>query len=308
MPAIMETTMRSPTNGTSPAPGGQIIEISGLTKRYKNGVLANDAIDLTVGPGVIFGLLGPNGSGKTTLVRQLIGELLPTGGSVQVHGIDVLREPTRAKALMGVVPQESGTFDMLKADEHLRVFGRLQGLSLKVARERTEQLLQTLDLAPHRHKLSWHLSGGLKRKLLMGMAIISHPPILVLDEPTTGLDPNSRREVWALIENRRAEGATVLLTTHYMEEAEALCDQVAILGLGRVLAKGSVDNIRSLCRNQFKATFQVNGTARTVLGKTHADVAQEVEAMGIPEYSLTKTSLEDLYLELTARTKGQEAV
>jgi ABC-2 type transport system ATP-binding protein len=206
------------------------------------------------------------------------------------------------------VPQEAGTFDFLTAPEHLSIFGRLQGLSRRAARERTHQLLHELALWEHRAKLSWQLSGGLKRKLLVGMALIARPQILVLDEPTTGLDPNSRREVWSLIDSHKGDGATVLLTTHYMEEAEALCHQVAILGNGRVLAKGTVEEIRSLCKHRFKATYEDDGTARSIYGATHEDVVNEIERLGVPEYAVTKTSLEDLYLELTATPKEAQPV
>jgi ABC-2 type transport system ATP-binding protein len=215
------------------------ISIRALTKRYKKGALANDAIDLDVPAGSIYGLLGPNGAGKTTLVRQLTGELLPTSGEITVAGVDVVRNPMAAKWLMGIVPQEAGTFEVVTTEDHLKLFGRLRGLGIGAARARAEQLMQQLDLLPHRDKQSRHLSGGLRRKLLVGMALVADPRVLVLDEPTTGLDPRSRREVWDLITSVRSTGATVLLTTHYMEEAEALCNQVAIIGEGRVLARGT---------------------------------------------------------------------
>jgi ABC-type multidrug transport system ATPase subunit len=284
------------------------IEIRGLTKRYRTGVVANSAIDLDVLAGSVLGLLGPNGAGKTTLVRQLTGELLPTAGSIVVGGIDVARDPLRAKALMGVVPQEAGTFDVLKVEEHLLIFGRLHGLSRRAAHERADQMLLDLDLQAHRAKRSMELSGGLKRKLLVGMALMSRPPILVLDEPTTGLDPNARREVWSVVRSLRSEGATVLLTTHYMEEAEALCSRVAILGAGRILADGTVEEIRSLCRNRFKATYEEDGHTRTLYGGTHQAVVAEVERLGLTEYAVMKTSLEDLYIELTAKAPEADGV
>jgi ABC-type multidrug transport system ATPase subunit len=242
-----------------PSMSSSAIEIRGLTKRYRSGVIANEAIDLEVPAGSVLGLLGPNGAGKTTLVRQVTGELLPTAGSITVGGIDV-------------------------------------------ARERADAMLRDLDLQAHRAKLSMYLSGGLKRKLLVGMALMSRPPILVLDEPTTGLDPNARREVWSVVRSLRGEGATVLLTTHYMEEAEALCSRVAILGAGRILANGTVDEIRSLCRNRFKATFEDDGQQHTLYGGTHQEVVAAVERLGLAEYAVMKTSLEDLYIELTAKT------
>jgi ABC-type multidrug transport system ATPase subunit len=279
------------------------IDIRGLTKRFKGGVLANDAIDLEVRRGSIFGLLGPNGAGKTTLVRQLTGELAPSSGELRVLGVDVLREPLRAKGLMGIVPQEAGTFDGLTPTEHLRIFGQFRGLKRHQARLRTEELLRDLDLEAHRSKRAMFLSGGLKRKLLIGMAVVAKPPVLVLDEPTTGLDPNSRHEVWSMIWSMTGLGTTVLITTHNMEEAEALCDQVAIIGDGRMLARGSVEEIRSLSKAQFKAVYELDGRARSLYGTTHEEVLLGISKLGIKEYSLSKTSLEDLFMELTVKSE-----
>jgi ABC-2 type transport system ATP-binding protein len=298
--------MPSQTDGSHAHPDNAI-HISGLTKRYKNGVLANDSIDLTVLRGVIFGLLGPNGAGKTTPVRQITGELLPTSGSVDVLGVDVIKEPQRAKALMGVVPQEANPFDLLKTQHHLIALGRLHGLSWAQARRRCEELLEQLGLLPHRSRLANQLSGGLKRKLFVGMAMMAEPPLLVLDEPTTGLDPVSRREVWALISSVSAHGATVLITTHYMDEAEALCSEIAIVGGGHVLARGSVEEVRTICRHRFRATFENDGEARTLYGQSEQAVLVELHRLGIVEYAVSKTNLEDIYLELTQQ-EGLERV
>jgi len=282
------------------------IDIRHLTKRFKNGVLANDAIDLGVPCGVVFGLLGPNGAGKTTLVRQITGELVPSSGSVHVLGIDVQQEPHRSKSLMGIVPQEADVFMALTPEEHLHLFGRLRGLSRVEAAARAQELLGLLDLREHRKKRSFHLSGGLKRKLLVGMAIVASPKVLVLDEPTTGLDPNSRRQVWGLIRSLKQEGASILLTTHNMEEAEALCTSVAILDSGRVLAHGAIEEIRALCSNRFKGTYRENGAVNAVYGQTHAEVVGRLESLGVEEYAVARTTLEDLYLELTRKGRVDE--
>src|SRR5688500_12178101 len=141
------------------------IEVRQVTKRYRKGTLANDCVDLSVRPGTVFGLLGPNGAGKTTLVRQLTGELMPTSGELRILGIDVVPEPMRAKQIMGIVPQEAGTFEGLTLEENLRLFGRLHGLSRPVSREKGDRLIQTLDLQQHRSTLCWKLSGGVKRRL-----------------------------------------------------------------------------------------------------------------------------------------------
>lgn len=284
------------------------IEVRALSKRYRNGVLANDRIDLSIPRGTVFGLLGRNGAGKTTLVRQITAELEPTAGEVRVHGVDVLREPLRAKGLMGVVPQEAAPYLHLTPTEHLSLFGRLHGLSRSQAQRRAQELMAALDLEQHARVTVNQLSGGLKRKLLVGNALVAEPPVLVLDEPTTGLDPHSRREVWALIRGFSGRGATILITTHYMEEAEALCDEVAIISGGRILAQGTIDQLRARCRYRFKATFTAtNGREEDVAGRSHEEVLDELASRGVREFAITKTSLEDLYLELTgAELAGED--
>ncbi len=275
------------------------IEVVGLTKRYRNGTLANDAIDLVVPQGAALGLLGRNGAGKTTLVRQITGELQPTDGSVHVLGVDVVRDHVRARALMGVVPQEAEPYEELTPPEHLAFFGRLRGLSRREAAHRAQTLIEMLGLEPHRRTVARELSGGLKRKLLLGVALVGDPPVLVLDEPTTGLDPHARREIWALLQGLRGRGRTILITTHYMDEAEVLCDEVAVIHGGRIYAQGTVDDLRARCRSRYKATFN-NGDGRTaIMGQSSDEVLAELRRRGVEEFHLAKTSLEDVYLELT---------
>jgi ABC-type multidrug transport system ATPase subunit len=287
---------------------GTAVEVRALSKRYKRGVLANDSIDLAVPAGSVFALLGPNGAGKTTFVRQLTGELAPTSGDIRILGIDGVRQPLRAKALMGVVPQEANPYPFLKPAEHLVLFGRLHGMSKGHAERRSRELLSVLGLEEHAAKVAMHLSGGLKRKLLVGIAMMAEPRLLVLDEPTTGLDPHSRREVWGLIRSLRLVGTTVLITTHYMDEAEILSDRVAVIGAGRILAEGTVEDLRRLCRNRFKALYEDDlGERQTVYGLTQHEVTGELERIGVSEYSLMRANLEDLYLELTGK-QLEEAV
>ncbi len=276
------------------------VTLRGVSKRYRGGVLANDSIDLDIPRASVFALLGPNGAGKTTLVRQITGELAPTSGEIEVLGVDVSHEPQKAKSLMGVVPQEALPYFHLQPKEHLALFGRFHGLSGRQADARAESLLDALDLRPHAAKASRELSGGLRRKLLVGIAMMAEPPLLVLDEPTTGLDPHSRREVWGLIRQQREQGTTVLITTHYMDEAEELSDSVAVIGSGRILATGTIDSLRARCRNRYKAAFEADdGQRRTVYGVTQREVLDQLEAEAVAEYALSRTSLEDLYLELT---------
>jgi ABC-type multidrug transport system ATPase subunit len=300
-------TLEAPgaTAGVASAPA---IRIEGLSKRYRKGALANDGIDLRIERGAVFALLGPNGAGKTTLVRQITSELSPTSGRIEVLGIDVLREPLKAKRLMGVVPQEAMPYPHLRPEEHLSLFGRLHGLSRKDARARAQTLMAALDLAPHAAKVAQELSGGLKRKLLVGIAMMAEPPVLVLDEPTTGLDPHSRREVWELIRSLKDQGATTLITTHYMDEAEELADSVAVIGAGRILARGTIAELRERCRNRYKGVYEdESGHRHTVYGQTQPEVVNQLEQAGAVEYSVMRASLEDLYLELTGETIEEAA-
>ena len=275
------------------------IEVRGLTKRYRGGVVANDAIDLAIREGTMLGVLGHNGAGKTTLIRQITGELKPTSGEVRVMGVDVLREHIRARAIMGVVPQDAEPYDHLHPDEHLRFFARLRGLGRGEANRRASEMLDLLGLTAHTSKLARQLSGGLKRKLLVGNALIGDPPVLVLDEPTTGLDPHARREVWALLRESRGRGRTILMTTHYMDEAEQLCDEVALITDGKLRLQGTVEALRSRCRNRYKATYGADGGRQFVFGQTPDDVVRELTRRGIEEYALSKTTLEDVYMELS---------
>jgi ABC-type multidrug transport system ATPase subunit len=191
----------------------------------------------------------------------------------------------------------------LRPGEHLTLFGRLHGLDRAAARRRAAELLAALGLGEHARVPALQLSGGLKRKLLVGNALVAEPPILILDEPTTGLDPHSRREVWGLLSSLRGQGTTILITTHYMEEAESLCDRVAVMGSGRILAQGTIEELRGLCRNRYKATYgEGNGTQRqTLYGSTYEEVAEELARQDVREYAIGKTTLEDLYMELTSR-------
>ncbi|HLB23572.1 MAG TPA: ABC transporter ATP-binding protein [Dehalococcoidia bacterium] len=299
MVTTVEETHRAARDGASIA-----IRVRGLTKRYTNGTLANDEIDLAVPEGTTLGLLGRNGAGKTTLARQITGELAPTSGRVHVHGIDVFAETMRARYLMGVVPQEAQPYDHLKPREHLALFGRLRGLGRGEAGRRADEMIALLGLGEHLGKTARMLSGGLKRKLLVGTALMGDPPILVLDEPTTGLDPHARREVWALLRALRGRGRTIIMTTHYMEEAEELCDEIALINGGRIYVQGTVESLRARCQNRFKATYEDGTNHASIAGGTSEAVLAEVRRLGIEEFALTKASLEDVYMELTAEALG----
>ena len=276
------------------------VEVTDLNKRYKSGTWANRDITLAVERGEILGILGPNGAGKTTLVRQITTELLPTSGDVLVMGHSAVSEPTRVKSLMGIIPQEAALYYRLSVWHHLRAFGRLHGLSRRDSRARADELVEALRLGDHRDREPHELSGGLRRRVLIGIAVLARPSLLVLDEPTAGLDPQSRRDLWSIVAQYKAEGTAVLLTTHYMEEAEALSDRVGIINDGRLLAIDSVDSLRSAHRLGFKATFRsVEGEPRTIYGGTSHELSERLRNRGVEEFSISRTSLEDVYLALT---------
>lgn len=276
--------------------------VEGIRKQYKGGVWANRDISLVVRSGEILGILGPNGAGKTTLVRQITTELLPTSGAIRVFGHDVVSKPTAVKSLMGIVPQEAQLFEELTVHQVFRIFGKLRGLSSKVARDRADEIISDLHLEEHRNVTTIQLSGGLRRRVLVGIAALGNPRLLVLDEPTTGLDPRSRRDLWTLLRRYQEQGAAILLTTHYMEEAEALCDRVGIIHHGQLLALDTVANLRAAYGNKFKVTFFTNedhGAVQSLYGKDDLELVDRVRALGVRQFSVAPTNLEDIYLALT---------
>ncbi len=182
----------------------------GVSKRYADGTWANRDVSLTIKQGEILTLLGPNGAGKTTLVRHITTELLQTSGEIRVLGLNPVSEPNAVKALLGVVPQDAGLYWDLSAKQHFRLLGKMRGLPGRRARARADELVRSLGLEEHADKATQTLSGGLKRRVMNGIATCAEPPVLVLDEPTTGLDPRSPRDLWALIREYKREGRTVL--------------------------------------------------------------------------------------------------
>ena len=287
----------------------QAIEIRDLNKRYRDGTWANRDITLNVSRGEFLGILGPNGAGKTTLVRQITTELLPTTGEIQVFNRNALSEPMVVKALLGIIPQDASLYWNLSVWQHLRIFGKLRGLTRVEAHRRANELIEILGLKEHRNKTPQALSGGLRRRVLVGIATLTDPPLMVFDEPTVGLDPKSRRDLWSYIKSQQRGGATILLTTHYMEEAEALCDRVGIIHRGRLIALDTIPNLRAAHGLQFKVTFQRldgSGELETIYGEDHGELAERVGARGIREYSISKANLEDVFLALTGEREAFE--
>jgi len=199
---------------------------------------ALDGLDLTVGEGEIFGLLGPNGAGKTTTISILCTQLRPSAGSVRLAGIDLLAHPGRVKALIGLVPQDIALYPALSARENLRFFGRLYGLSGALLRQRIGEALELVGLVEAADRLVGTYSGGMKRRVNLAIGVLHRPRLLFLDEPTVGIDAQSRNLILDNLQRLKGEGMTMVYTTHYMEEAEAICDRVTVVDRGRVIAEG----------------------------------------------------------------------
>jgi len=222
-----------------------IVSAQKLTKEY--GIItAVDGIDFTIAQGECFGFLGPNGAGKTTVMRIISCFLPPTSGAVTVFGQDVTREPSAIKARLGVMPQEDNLDPDLSVIENLIVYARYFDIPKKTAVPVANELLEFVELQDRGRMNIKELSGGMKRRLLLARSLVNGPEILILDEPTTGLDPHSRRAVWDKLNRLKFNNTTLLLTTHYMEEAERLCDRVAIMDSGHIITIDTPQNLMQL--------------------------------------------------------------
>mgnify|MGYP000097139015 CR=1 FL=1 len=211
----------------------EIVKVLNVSKKY-NGTIAVDNVSFSVFEGEVFSLLGPNGAGKTSLLNIIVGVLKPTSGKVLIRDVSIERLPLKAKKLIGFLPQENPVYEYLTGEENLMLYAGLYGMPKSEARRRCRELLEMLGLMDASKKLVSKYSGGMKRKLSLAISLINDPEIVILDEPTTGLDPHARREFWSYINTLRRD-KTVILSTHYMEEADTLSDRVAIMDRGRIL-------------------------------------------------------------------------
>ncbi len=221
-----------------------MLTVTELSKNYGDFV-AVDRISFSAEKGRIFGLLGPNGAGKSTTINCVAGLLKPTSGHATVAGHDVVAEGKAARSKLGVVPQELALYEDLPAIENLRYWGKAYGLGGKALDDRVAEVLETIGLGDRAKDLPKNFSGGMKRRLNFGCGIVHRPPVILLDEPTVGVDPQSRSRIFDMVEAERDAGACVLYTTHYMEEAERLCDSLAIIDHGKLIAQGSVAELRA---------------------------------------------------------------
>ncbi len=301
-----------------------VVEAHDLVKRFGNTV-AVDGISFAVRAGECFGFLGPNGAGKTTTMRMIYCAARPTSGTLRVFGLDVTRHPRRIKQQIGVVHQATTLDEALTVWENLLVYGRYYGLSWAEAARRAEALLGFVALEGRAHERIPRLSGGMQRRLMIARALISNPCLLILDEPTTGLDPQARHAVWERLRQLKRSGITQILTTHYMEEAEQLCDRVAILDGGRIVAEGPprelieryagrevvevqvapdgpvtavVERLRTLAE-----ALEVAGDRVLLHTRDGERVVHRVRNMDLPieGIALRRATLEDVFLRLTGR-------
>jgi ABC-2 type transport system ATP-binding protein len=221
-----------------------MIELTNLTKRYGR-FTAVDGINLTIPKGELYGLLGPNGAGKTTTMRMIAGILQPSSGEVKICGIDLLKNPLVAKSRLGFIPDRPFVYDKLTGVEFLRFVAGLYGMGGPDIEFRIDELLDVFELAPWKHELTESYSHGMRQKLIISSALVHHPDVIVVDEPMIGLDPKSARLLKDMLREFVNRGGTVLMSTHTLEIAEAMCDRIAIVQSGRVAANGTMDELRS---------------------------------------------------------------
>ncbi|MEW5760922.1 MAG: ATP-binding cassette domain-containing protein [Candidatus Thermoplasmatota archaeon] len=305
-----------------------IIAISGenLTKNFGSFTAVNN-ISFDVYSSEIYGLLGPNGAGKTTTVRMLTGEISPTKGKIRIFNEEFNRNSTKHKLMLGVSPQECEVNENLTAYQNLYFYGSLYELSGSKLRERCYELLKCLELENNKKKLVKNFSGGMKQRLNILIGLIHEPKIVFLDEPTRGLDPQARHKIWELIKELKKEGKTIFLTTHYMEEADALCDRIAIIDKGKIIAEGSPSKLKDSLKDRKSLEIYakhenelINEVRKmpTVTNLFYDDeklvistekpeqiLPQIIKIYGereLREIKLKLPTLEDVFLELTGRS------
>ncbi len=323
----MVASRRAHTDEAAPATG-PVLDCRGLTKRYGDRTVVDD-VGFAIAAGETYGLLGPNGAGKTTIISMLCGLLQRDGGQVSVVGNDLDAETRAAQGAIGYVPQELAIYPDLSAAENLRFFGRLHGLVGRPLADRTAVVLETVGLMDRANDRAGDFSGGMKRRLNIGIGLLHEPSLLVLDEPTVGVDPQSRDSILASVEQLGATGIGVLYTTHYMEEAERLCDRVGIVDSGKMVAEGTRRELVALVGEQDHVRLGLEGgqaaaadrllalpEVRTVVATDHrldlglADshrslpaILSTAEAAGgrVSSVEVVEPDLEAVFLHLTGR-------
>ena len=307
-----------------------MIEATGLVKKYKE-VEALKGLDLNVPEGKVLGLLGPNGAGKTTAVRVLATLLVPDSGTAHINGIDVLKDPDGVRRNIGLSGQYAAVDEHLTGYENLDMVGRLYGLGRAKSSARARELLERFDLAEAGDRPSKTYSGGMRRRLDLAGALVAAPPVLILDEPTTGLDVRSRQQMWGVIKDLVGMGSTVLLTTQYLEEADLLADDIVVIDHGRSIARGTADQLKAqtggeriqlvlgdvnhrdqavqILSTVAKGDVRVGDNQRELTAATEGGtrplvtVMSELEraGIGVLEIGLRRPTLDDVFLTLTGR-------
>ncbi len=314
-------------------PADLAIQATGLCKSYGD-VRALESVDLRVPTGTVLGLLGPNGAGKTTAVRILTTLLPPDGGSARVAGLDVEREAPQLRTKIGLAGQYAAVDENLTGAENLEMVGQLYHLPKGEPRSRAAELLERFDLSDAADRLVRTYSGGMRRRLDLAAALVARPPILFLDEPTTGLDPRSRIGLWETIEGRVAEGTTVLLTTQYLDEADRLADRISVIDRGRVIAEGSSDELKDQVGGEWiditldggaspeaaiaalesvaaERPGLVDGVLRMPIRERRGAIAEVVRRLneagvGIDDVAMRRPTLDDVFLTLTGHAAESE--
>ncbi len=302
-----------------------MIEIKQVTKSFK-GFKAVDNLSLTIGTGEYLALLGPNGAGKTTLVEMIEGLQFPTSGEININGLNWGQDAKQLRAMMGLSLQETKFIDKITVEETMELFASFYQLSKSRARE----VIEIVNLEAKKKAYTVNLSGGQRQKLALGISILNNPEILLLDEPTTGLDPNARREIWdILLKLKQERGTTLILTTHYMEEAERLCDRIVIIDGGKILGDGTLESLLSTFSQGEVITFEVDkrpsqGTLDIIVGLQELtwirdsgkgqllvdDITQALphfleilkgQEVNLIELGSRKKTLDDLFIAMTGR-------
>lgn len=311
------------------------ITARGLVKRYKD-VTALDGVDLTVPEGSVLGLLGPNGAGKTTIVRILATLLRADAGSAHVAGVDVFAKPREVRRRIGLSGQYAAVDEYLTGYENLEMIGRLYHLGVRRSRERARELLASFRLEDAADRPSRTYSGGMRRRLDLAGALVADPPVIFLDEPTTGLDPRGRADMWEVIQGLVAGGTTLLLTTQYLEEADLLADEIVVIDHGRIIAQGTADQLKLQVGGErldltvrdpgrledARAALEPLGVGRATLdpgrrsllmpvdggARTLTEALRTLDAAGIvvDDVGLRRPTLDDVFLALTGRPAEDE--
>ena len=327
--SVADFQPRPPTAKKENQLGSAAIVVESVRKSYGS-IQALDGVDLIIEEGTVFGLLGPNGAGKTTLVRVLTTLLKPDSGRAVVLGCDTVRDAVALRSRIGLAGQYAAVDQTLTGYENLEMVGRLYNLGASEARRRADDLLERIDLEEAAHRPVRTYSGGMQRRLDLAAGLVGRPEVLVMDEPTTGLDPRSRLELWKIMEEMVTEGATLLLTTQYLEEADRLASRVAVIDAGRLISEGTPDELKSQMHGDvLEMTIVEAGEverAAEILGRhgrslevdraaqqvrmTVAGTSQALSALrdidesgvGISDLQLRHPSLDDVFLALTGRT------